>query len=229
MTVPDAGACSLVVADPERLYDPGNPDNPRPIQLGSPLVITVDGAAAWTGYVREVTHDHAGGLTTLIGGDAITALAQTAYDGLTPAGTTWAILGSILDRAGWSQTLRVTYGAPAAYRSAGTDPENTWAALVRNALAEGGLIWCDRSGRIAQRARSQLPEPALEPPVIGCDGADVASLTTGVDRQGLRNHVLVEKTDTLPTTEWREPVSVAAYGPRTLRVQRDELRLALGP
>ena len=229
MTVPEAGACELVLADPSRKYDPGNPDNPRPIQLGSPLMILVDGARAWSGYVREVTHDHGSGLTTLIGGDAIMALAQIAYDGLTPAGTTWAILGAILDSAGWAQGLRITYGAPAAYRSAGTDPENAWAALVRNALAEGGLIWCDREGRIAQAARGLLPDPSTEPPVIGCEGADLAQLVTGVDRQGVRNHVLVEKTETLPTTEYRDHVSIAAYGPRTLRVARDELRLTLAP
>lgn len=228
MTTPDAGAIDIVLADPLRQYDPGNPDVARPIQLGSPILVDVDGARAWTGYVVEVSHDHAAGLTSLHGADGVAAMAGVAYPGLTPAGTTWTVMGAILDAVGWPADLRVTHGAPAAYRAAGTDPENAWAALIRNALAEGGLLWVDRLGRIAQAARGVSPVEDLVPPVIGCDGADVGELTTMIDRDAVRNHALVEGED-VPSLEWTDAGSIAAYGRRTLRVQRDELRLALAP
>ena len=230
LTTPDAGTCELVLADPTRKYDPGNPAVARPIQLGSPLVVQVDGARAWSGYVRAVEHDYGAGTTTLQGADALAALAQVAYDGLTPAGTTWAVLDAILDSVGWRQDLRVKHGAPAAYRTAGLDPENGWPALVRNALAEGGLLWVDRQGRVAVAARGLLePSPSDDPPVIGCGGADLGQLTSSVERPGIRNHVLVDATDTQPTLQWTNGSSIAAYGRRTLRVKRDELRLGLAP
>lgn len=229
LTTPDAGGAELLIADPDRKYDPGNPDAARPVQLGSPVQIRVDGAPAWTGFLSECFHDHGAGLTTLRASDAIAALAQVAYDGLTIAGTTWAVMDSILDRVGWPASLRVKYGGPAAYRTAGTDPEQGWPALVRNALAEGGLLWVDRQGRVAQSARGLISEPVESPPVIGCDGADLASLETGVDREGIRNHVQVDADDTHPTVQWSDPGSIAAYGRRTLRGKREELRLGLAP
>lgn len=229
LTLPDAGEATFVLADPTRAYDPANPAVARPVQLGSPVVVRVDGADAWTGFVTGVSHDHGAGLTTLKAHDAVAALAQVAYDGLSIAGTTYAVLADILDSVGWPSSARITYGAPAAYRTAGTDPENAWAALIRNAWAEGGLVWVDRSGRVAQASRGLAPIGSLAPPVIGCDGADLATLTTEVDRDGIRNHVQVDADDTHPTVEWVDQVSVSAYGRRTLRVAREELRLGLAP
>ena len=228
LTMADAGTAELVIADPGRAYDPANPANVRPVQMGSPIIIRVDGADAWAGYVAEIEHDYAAGLTTLRAADAIAALAGVTYDGLTPAGTTYAVMDSILDRVGWPSHLRVKYGSPAGYRTAGTDPEMGWAAMIRNAVAEGGLLWVDRSGRIAQAPRGLEPTGALWPPVIGCGGADLENLTTATDRDGIRNHVLVED-ETLPTAEWTDPVSIAAYGRKTMRAKRSELRLGLAP
>lgn len=229
LTLSDAGTIELVLADPTRKYDPANPDNPRPVQLGSPLGVRVDGAPAWTGAVTEVTHDHGAGLTTIRGVDAIALLSQVAYDGLSVAGTTWAVMASILDRVGWPAGLRVTYGAPAGYRTAGLDPEQGWPALIRNAQAEAGLLWVDRQGRVAQAARGLVPDAPTDPPVIGCGGADLETLETGLDRKAIRNHVLVDADDSHPTLEYTDAASIAAYGRKTLRGKRDELRLGLAP
>jgi hypothetical protein len=228
LTKAEAGSAEVVLRDPQGDYDPANPAI-RPITPNRPIAILVDGVRAWSGWIVTVAHERSTDETRLSCEDGIAVLARASYTGVTPAGSTFALMGKVLDAVQWPGSQRIAYGAPAGYRTAGDDPENAWEALQRGALAELGLVWIDRSGRVAYSARGWAPEVPTDAPRIGCGGADLEELESSTDRDSIRNHVLVEPDDTHTTVEWTDSTSAALYGRRTIDVKREELRLEVAP
>ena len=153
-----------------------------------------------------------------------------AYGGQLGAGTTYDNFHEVLSAVGWPMSERIVYGAPAAYRSAGGEPQQAWPALLRVARAELGTVFPDRQGRIAFRCRG-IDLTAIDLlPVVGCEGADLDDVTSLVARSAIVDHVLIEPDDVfLAPAHYEDTIAVQSYGRRTLRAKRDELRLALAP
>lgn len=228
LTLAEAGTARIVLADPDGTYDPANPAI-RPITPNRPVTIYVDGIAAWAGWITTAEHERSTAETVLTCEDGIAVLNRASFSGITPAGSTFALMSAVLDAVGWPPGARAPHGSPAGYRTEGTDPEHAWPALQRGALAELGIVWIDRAGRVAYSGRGWLPGAPATPPRIGCGGADLEELSSSTDRDSIRNHVLVDPDDTHVAVEWSDASSAGLYGRRTIEVKRDELRLAVAP
>ena len=228
LTMAEAGSVKLVFHDPDRVFDTANPAGTPPVP-GSRVQVLVDGLPAFTGYVAQVTHSLASHESTLLGHDAVAMLAQQAFLGFVFSGTTFDNFNAVLSAVGFPHNRRVTYGSPAGFRTAGEEPAQAWPALMRIARAELGTVWADRADRVAFRGRG-IDEPDIGVlPIIGCEGADLEDVVSLEDRAAIVDHVVVEPDDTQPQAEWADTEAIGLYGKRTLRAQRDELRLALAP
>lgn len=215
------GKASITLFDPERDLDPLNDASTANLTIGALARILVDGVPAFTGNLSAASYSQASLLATLELLDGLAILHGTAVSIAWTAGTTTEQGEALLDQIGWPDDKRLQLGATFTNRKAETFVGTAFEAMARLRNAELGDLWIDGSGRLIFRARS-YPRPSEIRAEIGCDGAALADLTSGIARVGIINQVLV---DMDPGTDRirEDAASIGTHGRRSFRSTEAEL------
>lgn len=254
LTEPSAGRAVLSLLDTERLFDPLNATSPRAdyMKAGLPIRLLADAVPAWTGRIREWTHDLGAQesqieLIDVIGElgltDALPSLGNPAslinvttfgyadvigYSGFSLNGAQNVLPGAepVLPasdhRAMYLNSDLVAY-AGSFMRTNQRDPEGSvLEALAPIRFAEHAALHGSPEGRVYWRGSQPRSVPAPRL-TINCGGVMLETLTTTIDHDRIRNQVRI--TGASPEVYYAES-SIARHGVREVVTTVADLALA---
>lgn len=233
LTRAEAGTCALTLADPDREYDPTNPDSPwqyggrsrlapgTPVWVWAEVLATPTTVTTWrifTGSVDSWTEEWelhpANREARVVASDATKTLVALDW-GEQPAigagDTVDARLTRILAYYGFTGT---TNFAPSTVTlQATTLAKSAWELIGRAVDDELGFVWFDRLGVLQFRRREAWKTIAAPILTVGCpDGYDAvidAKVVTGADQ--LKNSIYAANTGGT-TQSAKSATSIAQYG-----------------
>jgi hypothetical protein len=244
---PEAGTCDLILADPERIYDPLNPDSPwqysgrSRLAPGTPIWVwaetlktstTVDTWRIFTGTVDSWQEDwalHKGDRQAkVVASDATKTLVNMDWGEQPSQGageTVTQRIQRILTYYGYTGSTNLDTSAITL--QATTLAQSAWELIGRSTDDELGFAWFDRLGVLQFRNRDtwkSVPAPVL---TVGCPGgydtvvdADVTSASD------VRNAIYASNTGGTQQVARSEP-SISGYGLRTYK--RTDLGMQTDP
>ena len=225
LTVVDAGTLTVELYDPDRGYDPGNPDLPDPPAIGRAIAIRIDGALVWSGRIVRAAHDWAELLTTLEAEDAIAEASRAGVSVQLAQGETRVQLLQLVEAAGWPSTRFVIHGALTRSRAAERFTGSLLEGLQRIQLAELGALFADPSGRLVFRSRGQGPVVTGPRMTVGLEpGTPLTTIETSNDAR-IVNAIYVEPLAAGPVDRFADARSVSAHGEVALEVAASDLLL----
>lgn len=217
-TSADAGAGTLRLVDPLRLYDPTNAESTF-AGVGTTIRVTLNGLPAFRGRVDDVQHDLE--IATIALTDSVASLAAVQFvETSVPAETASARITRILDLASWPADRRDIGGGGVALQ-AGTVAADAWSELLDVTRNELGALWLTGEGRVAWRNRATAWAGGAPLLTFGCPPSDafIGELTTRADQSNLVNVLSAARaTGTQATVS--DDDSVLLYG-RKSHVQND--------
>jgi hypothetical protein len=185
--------------DPEREYDPDNPDSPLLglLRPGLGARVTVDGQPAWTGALQSWGWDRRSKIADLNCFDPIGMLSmRTLPAGQTleavPDGTTSALQAQyLLDLIEWPAAKRYfPDGTSGVVRGNHFVEGPVLDSLHRIRFAELGRLFPMRDGRIGWHDRDG-PTPPAPSVTINCGGVGLTELWRVMGLGRVRNHIVV--------------------------------------
>jgi hypothetical protein len=233
----EAATCSLTLADPNRVYDPLNPDSPwqyagrsrlapgTPVWVWAELLDTPTTVTTWrifTGSVDSWQEDwqlhKAQREAKVVASDAVKTLVNLDWGEQPAVGageTVTQRINRILTHYGYTGSKNLDTSAVTL--QATTLAKSAWELLGRAVDDELGFTWIDRLGVLQFRNRDAwkvLSAPAL---TVGCpDGYD-SVVDAQVQASGdMRNAVYASNTGGTTQVARSEP-SISTYGPHNYK------------
>lgn len=224
LTVVEAGTMTVELYDPDRGYDPANPDNPDPPAIGRALAIRIDGALVWSGRLTRVAHDWDAWVTTLEAEDAIAEASRLGVTAQLSTDSVQVQLTQLVAASGWPSSRFVIHGALTRTRYGERFTGTFLEGLQRLQAAELGALFADASGRLIFRGRGQGPVVTGPRMTVGLEpGSPVTTIETSTDARFV-NAVYVEPVEG-PVQRFADEVSVSQYGEVALEVAASDLML----
>jgi hypothetical protein len=216
LTECEGGTLRVSLFDPDREYDPDNPDSPLlgVLKVGLGFRVTVDGSPAWTGVLQTWAWDRASEIADLNGLDPIGQLSVRAL----PAGQTLApVLATSASQAQFMLDL-VEWPAGKRYfpdGTSGVERGNHYVegpaidGLHRIRFAELGRLFPLRNGGIGWYDRDGPAPPAVS---VTIDCTDLMDMWKVFGLGRVRNHVVISGGwgvfgPVLPPDEYRSVVT----------------------
>jgi len=220
LTVADAGGGSIKLYDPERRFDPTNTTSGAVLAgIGTRVLVTLNGVAAFTGRVDDVAHDLVTADIAVV--DDVSALASIQFvETAVPAEAASARVTRILDLASWPATKRdITAGG--VVLQAGSVAADAWSELVEVTRNELGALWIRPDGVLSWRPRAQAWAGGTPAMVFGCPPSDayLIDLATRGDQSALVNILTAARRGGTARTV-TDTTSLTSYG-RHSHVQND--------
>jgi hypothetical protein len=197
LTECEGGTLRVSLYDPDREYDPDNPDSPLLglLKVGLGMRVTVDGSPAWTGVLQTWAWDRASRIADLNGLDPIGQLSIRILPErftMAPVMATSASQAKfVLDFVEWPTAKRLfPDGDSGVERGNHVVEGSALDALHRIRFAElgrlfplrdGGIGWYDRDG----------PAPPAPSAVINCGGVGLTDMWRVMGLGRVRNRVVV--------------------------------------
>jgi hypothetical protein len=226
LTECEGGTLRVSLIDPDRRFDPENPDSPLlgVLKVGSPMRVTVDGSPAWTGALQTWGWDKESEIADLNALDPIGMLSVRALpEGQTLApvsATTTEQVKFMLDLVEWPAAKRYFPDA-----GAGIERGNHYVegpaidGLHRIRFAELGKLYPMRDGRIGWETRAGATPPAVSAVICGGGsgaGVGLAAIWKVFGLGRLRNRVVInggygDFGPTLPPDEYRTVTTSAEF------------------
>ena len=228
----EAGTCSLTLADPNRVYDPLNPDSPwqyggrSRLAPGTPVWVwvemlstesTVDAWRIFTGTVDTWQEDWAlhkqERSAQVVASDATKALVNLDWGEQASQGagdTASERIARILSHYGY--TGPIDLDTSAITLQATTLAQSAWELIGRATDDELGFVWIDRMGVLQFRNRDTWK--ALSPPVLelGCPDGHDAVIDADVTSSGsIRNAIYAANAGGTVQVAKSDP-SITIYG-----------------
>ena len=197
LTECEGGTLRVSLYDPDRMYDPDNPDSPYLglLKVGIGYRVLVDGAPAWTGVLQTWAWDRASEIADLNGLDPIGQLSVRAMPQretlMGTVATSGAQAAFMLDRAEWSVAKRYF---PAG--NEGVERGNHYVegpaidGLHRIRFAELGRLFPLRDGRIGWHPRGGMAPPPSTA-LINCGGVGLTDMWKVLGLGRVRNHIVI--------------------------------------
>jgi hypothetical protein len=195
LTECEGGTLRVSLYDPDREYDPDNPDSPLlgVLKVGVGFRVWCDGAPAWTGVLQTWAWDRASGIADLNGLDPIGQLSVRALPDrqtLAPVSTTSAAQAQfMLDLVEWPAGKRYFPDGTSGVERGNhyvEGPALDGLQRIRFAelgrlfpLRDGGIGWYDRDG------------PAPPAPSLTVECSDLTGMWKVMGLGRLRNHIVI--------------------------------------
>ena len=197
LTECEGGTLRVSLWDPDRDYDPDNPDSPLlgALKVGLGMRVTVDGSPAWTGVLQTWAWDRASSIADLNGLDPIGQLSVRALpEGQTLApvtATTTEQVKFMLDLVEWPVAKRYfPDGGAGVIRGNHFVEGPAIDGLHRIRFAELGRLYPMRDGRIGWHTRAGPAPPAVSA-TINCGGVGLTDMWKVFGLGRLRNRVVI--------------------------------------
>ena len=197
LTECEGGTLRVSMYDPDRKYDPDNPDSPLlgVVKVGLPMRVTVDAAPAWTGALQSWSWDRASMIADLNAFDPIGMLSMRALperQTLAPVVATTASQAKfLLDVAEWDPAKRYfPDGDSGVYRGNHTVEGSALDGLMQIRFAELGRLYPLRNGGIGWHDRDG-PTPPAPSAIINCGGVGLTDMWRALGLGRVRNRVVV--------------------------------------
>jgi hypothetical protein len=243
----EASTCSLTLADPERIYDPLNPDSPwhysgrsrlspgTPVWVWAEVLDTPTTVTTWrmfTGSVDSWQEDwalHKGDREAqVVASDATKTLVNMDWGEQASQGAGESVdarISRILTQ--YSYTGATNLDSSAITLQATTLAQSAWELVGRATEDELGFVWLDRLGVLQFRNRDtwkSVPDPVF---TVGCpSGYDLvlgADVTSAAD---VNNAIYASNTGGTQQVA-RSEASISAYGLQTYK--RTDLGMQTDP
>ena len=198
LTECEGGTFRVSMWDPEREFDPDNPDSPLlgVLKVGLGMRATVDGSPAWTGVLQTWGWDRASRIADLNGLDPIGMLSIRALPErfqMAPVMATSASQAKfVLDFVEWPVGKRFFPDG-----DSGVDRSNHYVegsaldALHRIRFAELGRLFPLRDGGIGWHDRNGPATPPPPSAVINCGGVGLTDMWKAMGLGRVRNRVVI--------------------------------------
>jgi hypothetical protein len=198
LTECEGGTLRVSMWDPDREYDPDNPDSPLlgVLKVGLGFRVTVDGSPAWTGVLQTWGWDRASGIADLNGLDPIGMLSIRALPErftMAPVSTTSAGQAQyVLDFVEWAPAKRYFPDGTAGVERGNHYVEGSALdALHRIRFAELGRLFPLRNGGIGWYDRDGPATPPAPSVTINCGGVGLTDMWRAMGLGRVRNRVVV--------------------------------------
>jgi hypothetical protein len=222
LTECEGGTLRVSMWDPEREYDPDNPDSPLLglLKPGLGARVTVDGQPAWTGALQSWGWDRRSKIADLNCFDPIGMLAMRALpegQTLAPVMATSASQAQfMLDLVEWPAGKRYFPGGTAGIERGNHFVEGpVLDGLHRIRFAELGRLFPMRDGRVGWYTRAG-PTPPAPSVTINCGGVGLTELWRVMGLGRVRNHIVINGGygvlgPVLPPDEYRSVITGAEF------------------
>ena len=197
LTECEGGTLRVSLYDPDRVYDPDNPDSPAQggLKVGAGMRVLVDGSPAWTGVLQTWGWDRASEIADLNALDPIGQLSVRAMPQretlMGTAATSGAQAAFMLDRAEWPLAKRWFPAGNEGWERGNHYVEGPAIdGLHRIRFAELGRVYPMRDGRIAWLPRAGMA-PAAPTALINCGGVGLTDMWKVLGLGRVRNHVVI--------------------------------------
>jgi hypothetical protein len=223
LTVPEAGTMSVELYDPDRGYDPSNPQADTPA-IGRLLQIRIDGTTIWAGRITRVQHDWMAFSTVIEAEDALAEASRQGVSVQLARTSTLYQMVALASAAGWYPGRFLVVGTTVRDRDAELFTGSLLEGLQRVGLAELGALYADTAGRLIFRTAGEPPASITPRATVGLEpGVPVTTIASSDDSRFV-NAVYIEPAAG-PTDVYRDAASVSAYGEIALEIAATDLLL----